>query len=96
MNAQRVGWLGLRANKRLDVAQTLPVGELSEKHVQELVSSGKGLWRTWPEILRYTAFDLLAMKQSYDLRENQSARIYGRQSQRAVENLKRDSNASHT
>lgn len=74
----RVEKLGLRAKARLDVAQALPVGELGEKHAQELVSSGKGLRRPRHRILGHATFELLAMEQRGDLRENQGARVHGR------------------
>ena len=95
-NAHRVEKLSLRSQACLDVAQTFAVSKLSEDHAEELVASREALGHPRHRILRYASFELFAMDQGSNLREDKSAGVHACQSQQASQQPKPHSNASHT
>ena len=69
--------VGLGAKTRLDVAQTLPKGQLREDHDQQLLEAGEALDLVIPFVTGYAATKCCQRKVRGQLRENQLPGVQG-------------------
>ena len=91
--AHSVKQIGLGSKTCFDIAQALPVGELSESHAKELVPCGEALARSLHWMVGYASLELFPVDDIANLSENETACVHTRQSQQGSIPMKTISNA---